>query len=478
MLLKHSVQYLLARGLPGIVNFVAIAIYTHMLSVDEYGRYALVVAGIGLFDIVFFQWLRLSLVRFLPVRTHDSKKLLSTILSGFLMLALITGVLGVLLALLWPDQTTRGLILFAIPLLWAQAWFDLNLELARSRLQPYIYGFMSGLKAVSSLIIGWGSILCGLGPWGPMIGLLLGMLLVGFLNIRMSWTGLAPIWDREISHKFLCYGLPLTATFALSFVVSTSDRFIIAYFLGEGPAGVYSASYDLAQQSLSMLMLALNLSSFPLILQALEHNGLVAARQKARDSTTLLLTAAVPAAFAFVFFPAQIAMIYGHSFRNEAELLLPIISVAALIAGIKTYHFDRAFHLSTKTGGQVWVSFASATANILLNWAWIPRFGLIGAAYATLFAYILGLMLSAYIGQRLFAVPFPWKEAFLISMATGIVVAVLMFVRYVFVYENYIVQAVVGGALYLLLIWFFDVSNVRSHSLKMLNAFGLRRWIK
>lgn len=478
MLLRHSAIYLLARGIPGIINFLAIAIYTRLLSPDEYGRYALVITGVGFFNVVFFQWLRLSLLRFLPAHLEDPKPLLSSVFASFIMLALLTGGLGILLALLWPDPTWRGLILLAVPLLWAQAWFELNLELARSILQPWRYGLMSGLKAVSALLLGGLLVLSGFGLYGPLLGLLVGMLLVGFLEMRRNWTGLALVLERKLLRELLRYGLPLTATFALGFVVSASDRFLIAHFLGEGPAGMYAASYDLAQQSLALLMEVLNLSAFPLILQTLERKGTHAAKLKIRDSTTLLLAITVPAAATFAFFSPAIAMVYGHSFRREAELLLPIIAIASLVAGIKTYHFDRAFHLRIKTEGQIWVSLGSALVNILLNCAWIPRFGLIGAAYATLVAYIFGLALSVYIGRRLFILPFPWKEAFLVSVATGIVVLLLMVVRYGLVCDNYIVQAVVGGTLYLLLIWLLNVADVRRHSLKLLNTLGWRQWLR
>src|SRR5690606_33652902 len=104
MLLRHSALYLLARGVPGLVNFFAIAIYTRMLSPEEYGRYALVVAGVGLFNVIFFQWLRLSLLRFLPAYLSDPKDLLSSVLAGFVSVAFLTGVLGVLAAAVWPDR--------------------------------------------------------------------------------------------------------------------------------------------------------------------------------------------------------------------------------------------------------------------------------------------------------------------------------------------------------------------------------------
>ena len=127
MLLKHSAQYLMARGLPGIVNFLAIALYTRMLSPDDYGRYALVVATVGLFNVFFFQWLRLALGRFLPVYLDNIKPLLNTVLASFCILVGLTGGLGLILAWLWPDPTWQKLILVAVPLLWAEAWFELNL---------------------------------------------------------------------------------------------------------------------------------------------------------------------------------------------------------------------------------------------------------------------------------------------------------------------------------------------------------------
>lgn len=55
MLLRHSALYTLARGLPGLINFAALAVYTRLLGPEEYGRYALVIAAVGLANAVLFQ---------------------------------------------------------------------------------------------------------------------------------------------------------------------------------------------------------------------------------------------------------------------------------------------------------------------------------------------------------------------------------------------------------------------------------------
>jgi len=63
---RHSVIYLLGRGLAGVLSFLTIPIYTRLLSPYDYGRYTLVVAGVNLFNVVLFQWIRIALLRFLP----------------------------------------------------------------------------------------------------------------------------------------------------------------------------------------------------------------------------------------------------------------------------------------------------------------------------------------------------------------------------------------------------------------------------
>lgn len=60
MLLKHSALYLLVRGLPGLVNFLAIAVFTRLHTPDDYERYVLVEAWTRVFNVV---WLRPSLLR-------------------------------------------------------------------------------------------------------------------------------------------------------------------------------------------------------------------------------------------------------------------------------------------------------------------------------------------------------------------------------------------------------------------------------
>ena len=84
--LKHAAVYLVARGVPGIVSFVAIPLFTWLLTPAQYGQYALIIAAVLIGNALFFQWVRLSLLRYLPAHQDDPVRLKST-------LATVTGIL-------------------------------------------------------------------------------------------------------------------------------------------------------------------------------------------------------------------------------------------------------------------------------------------------------------------------------------------------------------------------------------------------
>jgi O-antigen/teichoic acid export membrane protein len=405
-------------------------------------------AGVGLFNVVFFQWLRVSLLRFFPAHRHEPRPLLMTVVAGYAAGAVLTGGVGLLVAALWPDPAWRGLILLAVPSLWTLAWFDLTLELFRIQLRPLQYGLMAWLKAGAALGGGVLLVRVGLGASGPLLGIALGALLAGFVG-RRDWRRIHPRVDPSLLRQLLRYGLPLTAAFALGFVISTSDRFLIAWSLGEGPAGIYAAAYDLSQQSLGLLAMTVTLAAYPLVVRTLEKDGQEEARVRLRQNATLLLGLAVPAWVGIAMLAPNIARVFlGTGFREQGTAVLPWIALAAVLASLKSYHFDVAFHLGRNTLGLIWVSGVAAAANLVLNLWWIPSLGLLGAALATVASYLLALFMSMGLGRRTFRVPFPMVDAGKVILASAVMALVLWRLAKLQGAEALVLQVLVGGATY------------------------------
>lgn len=447
MLIRHTAYYLLARGLPGLVNFAALAVYTRLISPEGFGRYSLVLAGVSLANVVLFQWLRLVLLRFIQAHGDEPQRFLAGIFALFLTLALAATGVGVLLALCWPDPAWRHLLALAVPLLLAQAWFELNLELVRARLEPLAYGKMLGSKAVITLSIGALLAWIGIGAAAPMLGLIAGQALAFLLFGLAAWKRVRPAWPAAIElREQLRYGLPLTATFALTWVVSSSDRFMLAWFLDDAVVGGYAAGYDLAFQAITLLLVVINTAAHPLAINALERHGISSAQEQLRRNGELIMVAALTSAAVLILLgPALVQVLIGANFREDALRILPWVAAASALAGIKAYYFDMAFHLGRRSGWLVITSAFAALLNLVLNLLLIPRFGIIGAAIATFSAYLAAMLASAAFGSQAFPMPAAlalWTKASIIAGVTAVAVFWLMPDDL-----NAIIQLAVGGAM-------------------------------
>jgi O-antigen/teichoic acid export membrane protein len=475
MLVRHSALYLLARVLPAVINLFALALYTRLLGPHEYGQYAVVVAAVSMLNAVFFSWLVLGVDRFLPAHRGGNQELMAAVAHVFLWLVGLTAVLGGALALYFQhDQTLRWLVGLGVVMLWAQAWFQLNLAVVRSKFAPLRYGAVSVLKAGIALGVGAVLIALGHGATGALLGLLAGWFLASVSFGWGEWIGVR--WgraDRRLLLNLGGYGFPLTILFFLNFLVSSSDRFLLGYLIDVGAAGVYAAGYDLAQQSVGLLMSAVNLAAFPLIVRAMEDGGADAARERLRKSAFLLLGIAVPAVTGLCMLSGNIGnVILGKAFSKEASLVIPLIAVAVLLSGIKSFYVDLGFQLARTTHKLLWSVLGAALTNILLNLWWIPLFGLVGAAYATIAAFAVGLCASMLLVRKVFVVPMPPRDTYKLLLASAAMALILWPIISFQGPIALIMQVTCGATAYTVLLWLLNAEGFRDK----VSAFVGRRW--
>jgi O-antigen/teichoic acid export membrane protein len=285
------------------------------------------------------------------------------------------------------------------------------------------------------------ALLLGRGTWG-----------------RVRVTGASP----EIWRELLRYGLPLTATFALEFVVSSSDRFLLGALASVDEVGRYAVSYDLGFQSVIALLMIVNLAAFPLSVRAVEARGRAGAETELRQHGTTLLLVALPAVVGLgVLAPNVAEVMIGREFRATAVSALPIIAAAALLSGLKAFYFDLSYQLGRVTGVQVWISAAAALLNVALNIWLIPRYGATGAAMATVAAYATGCGLSWAFGALGVRLPLPLGDWARVALAAGLMGFALWPLAHFRGAPALVLQCVVGAVSYGALALALDLSGAR-----------------
>jgi len=409
MLHRHTALYALARGLPGLLAFLTVALYTRLLTPAQYGTYALVMALAMFGNALLFWWLKSSILRYYP--TSRREDVLSTAVYFYyaLSLGLISLAIALFIALPGPSGLLAALAsLIAISL----GLFEATIELARAQLKPKLYGILSITRAVLAPIFTVVLINLGLGTPSPLIGVLLATLISSAAGAKHLWLRFRPRLLPSTVPLILQYGLPLGLTYLLSYVVGYTDRFMIAYFLGEAPTGVYAASYDLAFNSINMLSWVIGLASVPLILSSYEKKGAGSARVRLRYNFRLLSFVLIPATIAvWLYAPELTKFLLADEFQKGADLILALTAIGATLHGFRNLHFDIAFQIARKTRYQAYSMGIAALINILLNLLAIPHWGLLGAAAVTTASYLTALAASYIWSRRIWRVPVDGKAA-------------------------------------------------------------------
>lgn len=425
--LSHAGIYLLARGLPGIVAFLAIPIFSHLLEPADYGHYALVAATVSVLNALLFQWLRLSLIRYMPAYKGDPATLKSTLATAALLQIGALGILALVLSALPISHSIRPYIIPCWLLLAVQALFETACEYSRAVIKPWRVMAFQLWRSLAFIGLGATLVATGWSWFGPLAGMSVGMFVAILLAWREDWKGVKLKIHRPTLAKVTQYGVPLSMTVALTIVIASSDRFLIERYLGPAAAGVYSAASDFTSQTLTLLMMVINMAIYPLALRAWENEGKEAAQEQMRSNASLLMAVGVPCVVGLALLSPGIAQcFFGRSFRSAAVDVIPLVSVGAFVAGFKAFHFDAAFQFVHRTIYQVWIVLFVAIVNIGLNAVAIPLWGINGSAVATLLAYVLSIGLTIGYGRRHLSLPIPLKAAGQVLLAGG-VMGVLLF---------------------------------------------------
>ncbi len=476
-MLKHGLAYLAARGLPALLNFAAIAIYTRLLAPEQFGIYAMAIAAIGIAHTALLSWLDLGLLRFLAAYQNRRAAFLGTILVGFAAMLALAGLILLTTLTLTADPLLRRLLPACLLLFCAEGFAELHLRLANAQLEPGVYGRMAITRAFAALAVGTSLVLAGAGAEGVLLGLAAGAVAASVLPTRRElkpmWSawrhGGSPVFDPAILRHLFLYGAPLVLTLGLDVVLAGADRFLLARAIGADAAGVYAVGYQLTAYSLGTLMVIVNLAGYPLAVKAYEAGGPAAAEPHLRQNILLLCGLGLPAAAGMALLAPNItSVVTGSAFAVDAARVMPVLALAVLLQRSRTYYFDFAFQLRAKVGWQAVISFSTVVLNIVLNLLLIPHFGIAGAAWATVAACALGLALSIALGRRLLPLPIIWGEAGRVCLATAAMLAALWPVREFTGLVALVLQIGLGALAYGTALWLLDVGGLRAGAGRLL----------
>lgn len=225
------------------------------------------------------------------------------------------------------------------------------------------------------------------------------MLLPYFFKTKLEFS-------KRIFKQLFNYSWPIMVA-GLAYVINENfDKWILPYLLDKDINGAYSGCYKIAM-FMTIFIQAFRLGAEPFFFShAKEIN--------AKETYALIMKYfVIVGSFMLVFIIAyldlfKLALVKDESYW-QAISIVPIVLIANLCLGI---YFNLAiwYKLTDKTSYGMYLSIVGAVITIAFNLFFINKIGFIAAAWATLAAYGVMMVLSYIIGQKYYRVPYDLKK--------------------------------------------------------------------
>ena len=470
--------YLPANIVQGVVGFLAIVLFTRLLSPEDFGRYALAVSVVTLSHVVVFSWLEAAMARFWAAQTPGAAQahFASLYRTAFVLGAAFLVVVGLGVWLLPADPLFKLALAAGLAGAPARSMVKLAQERFRAEGQVGKSARLDMAVTAGGLAIGVGFALAGAGAAAPLLGLGLAPLAaLPFVLPSELKQARGGAFEAGRVREYALYGYPIAASLALTVVLSSTDRFVLDAWLGEAAVGAYHASYSIANRTLDVLFLWLGTAGQPAMVMALERGGMERLRVAAREQLSTFLLVGLPAAagVALVARPLSEVLI-GQELRTAAASVTPWIALSALLFGLTAYYFGQAFTLGKKTRRLLIAMAIPAGLNVILNLILVPRFGRMGAAWATAASFGIGMVATWLIGRRVVALPIPWESLARCGVATGLMALAVSRLPAIGGFGELVLDAGVGGLVYVVAALVLNAAGVRDLARRLLMQRRLR----
>ena len=404
---RHSLVYGLGTVAAKAMGFLMLPLYTHFLSPRDYGILEILDLTMTLIGMFLNMGMTAAILRFYNVCREPSEK--HKVISTAFLFVIATGVLALLGAVLFARSITTLLLSSAVPGIYFVISFS-SFTLGYITNVPNAY--IQAREASRTLVVADTMMLFGMLLLNVyfvaiaqigLIGILLSPLLAGGIRASVfAWRTIRDVglgFSTARLREMVVFGAPLILSNLALFTLNFSDRFFLKHFQSLQAVGVYAVGYKFG-----FLLNVAIIAPFTMMWQARMY--LIEGRPD-RDKIfsrifiyySLIL---ILAALGLSLFGREITQVMVDSRFSSSRTVIPAIAFAYVVYGIG-YYLQTGLLLAVRTRTIGALSAVAAVFNLGLNAALIPRFGMLGAAWATVLGFLVIAVGICYFSWRSFA---------------------------------------------------------------------------
>ncbi|MCX6681135.1 MAG: oligosaccharide flippase family protein [Methanothrix sp.] len=415
-----SQRQLLAKriGLVALTNLlveantlIMLPLLTKNLPISEYGVWVQISVTIGLIPAVALLGLPYSMVRFLP-----SAKGRENIQEIFYSMAAIIAIAGLVAA--------TGIFLLAEPI--ASALFDgrqniveaLSILVFLECLISIPFAYLRGVQQIKkysafnfgkvfiSLVLVIYFVLSGKGILGAVMGLIFADILIFLAMSSFVFSDVGASFPKfKNIREHLVFGMPTIPGNLSSWIVNSSNRYVIGLLMGTTFVGYFSPGYTLG----NMINLFIAPLSFILPAALSKHYD----EHETEEVIAILgfslkffLALGIPAAFGLSLLSRPILNVLSTpEIAAQGYMITPFMALGALFLGAYAIVAQiMVLEKNTVLTGKIWI--IAAVLNLGSSFLLITYVGIIGGAIATLISFAFVFITTSYYAKKSIKISF------------------------------------------------------------------------
>lgn len=404
---QDSFFYTLANLFTKGIGFIMLPIYLLFLTKEDYGVFDYIFTVGTFLAVIVSLEIHQALMRFLSENLADKSKQIKIISTTvwFTFFCYLGLFLLSLLGSSWISNVFFGLSnkYALVSLVFITYFISASLYLAtvilRSQLKSKSVTLLSASSAVFVAVITYFLLKF---YRSDFVSLILGIALGQGIVVILSFVNLKEFIrfkiDKKILKSMLAFSSPLVFS-SLGVVTATLfDRIMIKEMLDFESLGAYGVAARYSS-IISLLIVGFQSALAPLIYSSLENPNLK------KELKKLFYIYLIGFAVFMIFLFFAIEPLFKVLFDDTYVISAKLVPILALALGVQSaYLFFAGLSIAKKTKILAMINIVSAIINIILNFIFIPKFGVFGASYATLISAIMYFSLNFYFSEKYFPI--------------------------------------------------------------------------
>lgn len=404
---KNTFWLTLGTGLSRVLNFVLMVYVARILGATEYGRFAFAMAFVSLFTVIADLGIATILVREFS-REKENEKEFYALVSLKVILGALMVALSIVGAFLITQDTNIQKIIFILAFATlANSFIDTIYAFFQARQKMEHQALAAIFGAI--LLTGFGLLVILMFPNAENLSyafltanLITIVSLLAFFHFKFFPLKIS--WQKTVWRKYLVISWPLAFTSFFGLLYTYIDSVMLGAYGMITENGFYSAAYRIAWMAYIFTGLAVT-SFYPILSKAVGES-----KEKFQliwnYQMELMTALAVPLMIGgIILAPKIIGFFYGAEFLPSVLALQILIVMAGIL--LLYAAFNQALIVANQQKKLIFATLFGAAVNIILNFIFIPKYSLYGAAVASAITQFVLFFLLLILAVKFTAIKFP-----------------------------------------------------------------------